>query len=86
MRRTVAWERRALGQIEELSRQRPAEARRIMQVIERFAAEGVGDVRKLKGERDETWRLRSGDWRIRFSLEGDSMVIVAVVLRRDAYE
>ncbi|HMO55055.1 MAG TPA: hypothetical protein PJ994_11165 [Tepidiformaceae bacterium] len=86
MRRTVAWERRALGQIEELSRQRPAEARRIMQVIERFAAEGVGDVRKLKGERDETWRLRSGDWRIRFSLEGDSMVIVAVVLRRDAHE
>ncbi len=45
-----------------------------------------GDVRKLQGKPDE-WRLRVGDWRIRFAFDGGtrSIVILRVLPRGRAY-
>jgi mRNA-degrading endonuclease RelE of RelBE toxin-antitoxin system len=34
-----------------------------------------GDIRKLRGKEDE-WRLRCGDWRIRFRPDYDARIIV----------
>ena len=60
--------------------------RRIVAVIERYAEDDQGDVRKLAGSTDE-YRLRGGDWRVVFRLEdgGRVMAISRVLNRRDAY-
>jgi mRNA-degrading endonuclease RelE of RelBE toxin-antitoxin system len=40
-------------------------ATRILDALTRLADTGQGDVTRLQGTPDE-WRLRTGDWRIRF--------------------
>jgi mRNA interferase RelE/StbE len=49
-----------------------------------FARSGKGDVKRLKG-REET-RLRVGDWRIVFYLDGNTVVVAAVGHRREIYD
>jgi mRNA interferase RelE/StbE len=43
-------------------------ATRILDALARLADTGQGDVTRLQGTYDE-WRLRLGDWRIRFSYD-----------------
>jgi mRNA interferase RelE/StbE len=43
-----------------------------------------GNVRKLKGSRNQ-YRLRSGDYRILFELEGRTVIVYAVGNRKDIY-
>jgi len=49
-----------------------------------FARSGTGDVKRLKG--GEGARLRVGDWRIVFYIDGDSIVVSAVGHRREIYD
>jgi mRNA interferase RelE/StbE len=49
-----------------------------------FARSGAGDVKRLKGR--EGARLRVGDWRIVFYVDGDSIVVSAVGHRREIYD
>jgi mRNA interferase RelE/StbE len=49
-----------------------------------FARSGKGDVKRLKG-RDGA-RLRVGDWRIIFYLDGNTIVVAAVGHRREIYD
>lgn len=49
-----------------------------------YAAEGSGDVKRLKGRAG--CRLRIGDWRVIFIEEKTTMIIVAVGNRRDIYD
>ncbi len=49
-----------------------------------YAANGSGDVKRLKG-RDGS-RLRVGDWRVIFIEDGATLTIVAVGNRRDIYD
>jgi mRNA interferase RelE/StbE len=49
-----------------------------------YAANGSGDVKRLKGRMG--CRLRVGDWRVIFIEESTSIVVVAVGNRRDIYE
>ena len=46
----------------------------------------AGNVRKLAGE-DELWRLRVGDWRILYRIEGQRLVVLVVRIghRREVY-
>src|SRR5687768_7509060 len=46
----------------------------------------TGDIRKLQGVQDE-WRLRVGDWRVRFrlSVDGRSVDVLRVLPRGRAY-
>lgn len=59
--------------------------RRVVRAIDRYAATGHGDVKRLRGS--ESYRLRVGDWRVIFNL--DDVVLVILVLhvrhRREAY-
>ena len=48
------------------------------------AETGIGDVKALKGA--PGMRLRSGDWRILFTMKGDTITIHAVGHRRDIYD
>jgi len=60
-------------------------ADRVREAVNRFAATGQGDVRKLAGGGDE-YRLRVGDYRVRFTYqERTTMVVLRVLHRREAY-
>ncbi|MCX6623583.1 MAG: type II toxin-antitoxin system RelE/ParE family toxin [Acidobacteria bacterium] len=60
-------------------------ARRVRQAVERFAETGAGDVRRLQGIHPPEYRLRVGDWRIRFHLAGETVQVLRVRNRREAY-
>ena len=49
-----------------------------------FARTGQGDIKRLKGRAGS--RLRVGDWRIIFYIEGNVIVVVAVGHRREIYD
>ena len=52
----------------------------------RFSRDEARDIKKLRGVSNE-WRLRLGDWRIRFEERpGGQTVLIAVTNRRDAYD
>jgi mRNA interferase RelE/StbE len=52
--------------------------------LKTFAETGVGDVKALKGA--PGMRLRSGDWRILFTIKGDTITVHAVGHRREIYD
>ena len=49
-----------------------------------FAESGVGDVKALKGT--SGLRLRSGDWRVLFTMTSNTITIHAVGHRREIYD
>jgi mRNA-degrading endonuclease RelE of RelBE toxin-antitoxin system len=62
-----------------------AVALRIMGAIHRFAATGAGNVHGLHSLHPPEFRLRVGDWRVRFHDHGDWIDILRVRHRREAY-
>ncbi|MCB9386023.1 MAG: type II toxin-antitoxin system RelE/ParE family toxin [Bryobacterales bacterium] len=58
---------------------------RVKLAIERFAETGTGDVRRLKGTAMPEFRLRVGDYRIRFQRKLVRMQILRVRHRSQAY-
>ena len=60
-------------------------ARRIQRTVERFAQTESGNVKKLQGIDPPEYRLRIGDWRVRFALDGDTVRVLRVLNRKDAY-
>jgi mRNA interferase RelE/StbE len=58
--------------------------RRLNAKLETFARTGQGDVKRLKG-RDGA-RLRVGDWRLVFYVEGRTIIVSAVGHRREIYD
>ena len=79
----VIWEKRAADALRRLD---AVTARRIGRAVTRLAELEQGDVKRLHG-RDREWRLRVGDWRIRFRYEPatHSMIILHVLPRGRAY-
>ena len=72
----------------DLRRIDPPTRQRILRAIARLAqgAELTGDVKRLKGSRE--YRLRVGDWRVRFEREDRQLIItvVRVMPRGRAYD
>ena len=58
----------------------------IVKTIHRFAATGAGNVKGLHGIHPPEFRLRAGDWRVRFHDHGDWIDVLRVRNRRDAYQ
>ncbi len=56
---------------------------RIIDAMDRFASLGLGDVKKLRGS--EEYRLRVGDWRVRFLADEAVLVVVSIKPRGGAY-
>ena len=79
----VSFSSHALHDLKQLDRRTHT---RVVEAIERHAATGAGDVKRLRG-RDNGWRLRVGDWRVlhRYRFDDKTVEIVRVVRRRDAY-
>lgn len=62
-----------------------ATARRINEAIERLAQTGLGDVKKLQGIDPPEHRLRVGNYRVRFYQDDESIRILRIRNRREAY-
>ena len=61
-------------------------AARVIEAIERLATTGQGNTIRLQGSSNE-WRLRVGDWRVRFEQDRTTMTIriLRVLPRGRAY-
>lgn len=80
--RRIEWTGAALNDMAALEK---SIARRVKQSIERFAGTGVGNVKRLHGVEPPEFRLRVGDYRIRFHSSGETVTVLRVLNRREAY-
>jgi len=60
-------------------------ALRILHSLDRFVHEGEGDVKQLKGSDPPEFRLRAGDYRVRFRRQEGRVEILAIKHRSEAY-
>ena len=75
------WTDQARSELRKIERQ---QALNILLELTRFGETGQGDVRRLKNS--DQYRLRVGDYRVRFlALEDGTLRIVHVRHRKDAY-
>jgi mRNA interferase RelE/StbE len=80
----IRWTGRALGDAARLDRRTRD---RIVAALERLAATQLGNIKRLKGTKTEIFRLRVGDWRVLFTREQDTAILVRRVLPRgSAYQ
>ena len=80
--REIEWTETALEDMAALDR---GVARRVKQTVERFADTGAGNVKRLQGVDPPEYRLRIGDYRVRFHLDGETVQVLRVRNRREAY-
>ena len=61
--------------------------RRVRKVLERLAKwPAVSGAKPLKGQLAGWFRLRTGDYRIRFRVDGETIIVDKIGHRRDIYE
>jgi len=82
MAKKIAWTDPAKAQLRAIDR---AAALRVLHILARYLATGEGDVKRLQDIEPPEFRLRAGDYRIRFHDLGDSILVLAVKHRREAY-
>lgn len=78
----IEWTGTALAEMAALDR---GIARRVKNSLERFAETGAGNVRRLQGIDPPEFRLRVGDYRVRFHNDGMTVTILRVRHRSEAY-
>jgi mRNA interferase RelE/StbE len=74
--RQIRWTSRAEKDLERLDRKTQ---QRIVTAVDRFAQAGQGDVKRLQGMKEEIFRLRVGEWRVLFSQ--DETTCLVLILR-----
>jgi len=78
-----AWEPTARADLRGIDR---AQALNILHSLDRFGKTGVGDIRKLTGDKQGRLRFRVGNWRIILKPEGHGIFrVYSVDDRKDAY-
>jgi mRNA-degrading endonuclease RelE of RelBE toxin-antitoxin system len=82
MAKKIAWTGQAKADVRAIDQ---PTAIRILHGLGRFIATDEGDVTKLTDIDPPEYRLRVGDYRIRFYDHGDMIEILAVKHRREAY-
>ncbi|MCX6020515.1 MAG: type II toxin-antitoxin system RelE/ParE family toxin [Chloroflexi bacterium] len=80
----VQWQAQARRELRRLDQ--PMQ-QQIVRAVDRLAAEGRGDVTRLTAT-DPEWRLRVGDWRVRFVFDyaNRTLMILHVLPRGSAYD
>lgn len=61
------------------------DAKRVFSRIQKLADDLGGDVKKLRNY-SPGYRLRVGDWRVLFDVEGSQVSVYRILNRRDAYD
>ena len=82
MGKSVIWNDQAKAQLRAIDQ---PTALRILHSLARYLETGEGDVKRLQGIEPPEFRLRIGDYRIRFHDHGHLLRITAVKHRSDAY-
>jgi len=78
----IEWTEAALADMAALDK---GIARRVKQSVERFGETGAGNVKRLQGIEPPEFRLRVGDYRVRFHNDGETVTVLCVRNRREAY-
>ena len=78
----IVWRDKARAQLRSIDQQT---ALRILHALAAFSATGEGDVQRLQGIDPPEFRLRVGEYRLRFHDYGHSLYVTAVRHRREAY-
>lgn len=78
----IEWTNRA---VKDLRRADKTDRQAIIGALEHLVSQGFGDVRKLKGIHPPEWRLRVGNWRVRFERTEKGICVLQVLQRKDAY-
>ena len=80
--KTVRWDPQALCDMRQLD---PQVARQIRDAVAHYATRELGDVKKLRAP-EFGFRLRVGDWRVRFLPQHPDMIVIFRVRHRsEAY-
>ncbi len=82
MGKSVIWSDQAKAQLRAIDQ---PTALRILHALARYLETGEGDVKRLQDIEPAEFRLRVGDYRVRFHEQGDTLRISAVKHRREAY-
>jgi mRNA-degrading endonuclease RelE of RelBE toxin-antitoxin system len=78
----VIWNDQAKAQLRSIDQ---STALRILRALARYLDTGEGDVKRLQNIDPPEFRLRIGDYRVRFHDHGDIIRVTAVKHRREAY-
>lgn len=79
MTREVRWLPRARRDLKRLD---PPVQRRVIAAMNHFARTGEGDVVRLTDVKPPEYRLRVGDWRVRFARDQDRPLLHVLRVRR----
>jgi mRNA interferase RelE/StbE len=82
MGRKIIWTDQAKAQLRAIDQ---VTALRILHALARLLATGEGDVKRLQDIDPPEFRLRVGDYRLRFHDLGDAIEALSVKHRREAY-
>ncbi|HEY0794775.1 MAG TPA: hypothetical protein VGD64_03235, partial [Acidisarcina sp.] len=82
MGKKIAWTEQGKADLRAIDQ---VAAIRILHTISRYLAIGEGDVKRLQDVEPPEFRLRSGDYRVRFHGLSASILVLAVKHRREAY-
>jgi mRNA-degrading endonuclease RelE of RelBE toxin-antitoxin system len=82
MPKRIIWNDRAKAQLRAIDQ---STALRILNALARLIATGEGDVKRLQGIDPPEFRLRVGDYRLRFHDLPDAVEVLSVRNRREAY-
>lgn len=78
----IEFKPRAVKDLKALS---AAQCRRVVVKIEALQEDLVGDVKKLTDFTPE-YRLRVGDYRVLFEVDGNTVIVYRILHRKDAYQ
>jgi mRNA interferase RelE/StbE len=82
MSKKISWTEQAKADVRAIDQ---SMAIRILHALARLLATGEGDVKRLQDIEPPEFRLRVGDYRVRFNDLGDSILILTVKHRREVY-
>jgi mRNA-degrading endonuclease RelE of RelBE toxin-antitoxin system len=82
MAKKIAWTDQARADVRAIDRDTAID---LLHGLARFVATEEGDVKRLQGIEPPEFRLRLGDYRVRFHDLADSIEILRVRHRKDAY-
>jgi mRNA-degrading endonuclease RelE of RelBE toxin-antitoxin system len=82
MGKSVIWGDQAKAQLRVIDQ---PTALRVLHALARYLHTGEGDVKRLQDIEPPEFRLRVGEYRVRFHDQGDTIRITAVKHRREAY-
>jgi mRNA-degrading endonuclease RelE of RelBE toxin-antitoxin system len=81
-RKNIAWRDQAKPQLRAIDQ---PTVLRILHALAHFAATGEGDVKRLQDIEPPEFRLRVGDYRLRFHDDGHPIYVTAVKDHREVY-